>query len=98
MKLKEIDQGQKGETEVHTEQQKGDLPNSGSTPASMATNQKLVCLRCKEKGHLARDCHARIFCTNCSKPTHKIKIAYMINNLDQLLSWLAMELLDLDVS
>ncbi|EEC75885.1 hypothetical protein OsI_12922 [Oryza sativa Indica Group] len=71
VKPKENDQEQKGETEVHTEQQKGDLPNSGSNPAGMVTNQKLVCLRCKEKGHLARDCHARIFCTNCSKPTHK---------------------------
>jgi hypothetical protein len=32
-----------------------------------------------------------------SLPT-KLKIAYMTNNLDQLLSWLDMELLDLDVS
>lgn len=45
-------------------------PKHGMNQSSQVT-QRTLCLRCKGLGHMARDCPAAVFYTNCAKPTHR---------------------------
>lgn len=42
-------------------------PRAGNNPIL----QRFFCQRCKNVGHLARDCNVSVFCINCAKPTHR---------------------------
>lgn len=42
-------------------------PRAGNNPIP----QRFFCQRCKNVGHLARDCNVSVFCINCAKPTHR---------------------------
>lgn len=59
---------EKGDTPVpQPEQPLQSNPRAGNNPIL----QRFFCQRCKNVGHLARDCNVSVFCINCAKPTHR---------------------------